>query len=151
MLKMLRKIKSIHVQAALVLIVYLVFSKINLISSAASRYLWVSFLGPFIFGSLAGLVFLYLFSHEDFFPIAREIEKKEKKAEQRWQERLSHHGKVFICFFVGAVTSPVLCALAVRLLIHKHKFWYKYAIIFFAEIVSTVLNVGLLKGLIKIF
>ena len=150
MLKILRKIKSIHIQAILVLIVYLIFSKINLVSSAASKYLWVSFLSPFIYGSLSGLVFLYLFSHEDFFPIAREIEKKERKAEQRWQERLSHHGKVFICFFIGAATSPVLCALAVRLLIHKHKFWYKYAVIFVSEIFSTILNVGLLKGLIRV-
>jgi len=148
---MLRKIKSVHLQAVLFLIVYLIFSKVNLVSAIASKSFWVSFLQPFVFGSLSGLVFLYLFSHEDFFPVAREIEKKEKRAEQSWQRKLAHHGKVFICFAIGVLTSPVLCALAVRLLVHKHKFWYKYAIIFFAEIFSTVLNVGLLKGIIKIF
>lgn len=145
------KIKSIHFQAVLALVVYLILSQINLIGSIASQNFWVSFLQPFVFGSLAGLIFLYLFSHEDFFPIAREIEKREKNEEQKWQNRLTHHGKVFVCLAIGILTSPVLSAFTVRLLIHKHKFWYKYTIVLIGEVFSTALHVGLIKGLIRIF
>lgn len=151
MSKKLSKIKGVHLQAVLVLIVYLVLSKINLVASSASGLWWISFFGPFAFGALAGLTFLYLFSHEDFFPVAREIEKKEKKEEEKWRVRLAHHSKVFICLAVGTLTSPVLSSLTARLLIHKHKFWYKYAVVVLGEIFSTVLYVGLIKGLIKIF
>ena len=141
------KISWVHLEALLLLVVYLAFSKLNLLAALLSPNWWVIFGYPYLYGCLAGLIFLYLFSHEDFFPVAKEIEKKEKKEEQKWQRRLVHHGKVFICFTIGTFSSPILGALAVRLLIHKHSFWFKYLIIVISEVFSTALTVGLFKGL----
>lgn len=144
------KINWVHFQAIAVLVVYLVFSKTVLIKSLASGSDLIFFFGPLTYGLLAGLVFLYLFSHEDFFPLAHEIEREEKKAEKKWESRLSHHGKVFICLVIGTLTSPILGALAVRFLIHKHTFGYKFLIILVAEVFSTAINLGLIKGALGI-
>lgn len=144
------KIKTIHFWAVTAIVFYLIFSKVVLVYFSPQS-LGLAFLAPFIYGALAGLVFLYLFSHEDFFPIARQIEKEEQKAEKHWLKKLKHHGKLFICLAVGAIAGPLLGALTVRFLIHRRGFWYKYALVFFSTIVSTILTAGIVKGVIKVF
>lgn len=145
------KIKIIHFWAVATIVLYLLFSKVVFIHSFVFSNLLISFPGPFIFGAVSGLIFLYLFSHEDFFPVAREIEKEEEKAERKWLKRLKHHSKLFICLVVGAIGGPIFGALSVRFLIHRHSFWYKYAIMTFSNIISTVLSVGITRGVIRIF
>jgi len=144
------KIKFIHFWAVATIVLYLSFSKIVLVYFSPLS-LWLAFLGPFVYGALAGLIFLYLFSHEDFFPLARQIEKEEKKQEKKWLKTFSRHGKLFICLAIGAIGGPLFGAITVRFLIHQHKFWYKYALIFFSTIISTILLVGIARGIIKIF
>lgn len=145
------KIRLIHAQAVAVLVIYAVFSKAVFIKSVASQKLSISFFGPFLFCAISGLILLYLFSHGSFFPVAKEIEKEEKGKGEKWRERLSHHSKIFICLVMGGVGGPILGALTVRLLIHKHSFWYKYLILIIAEALSTAFYVCLAKGFIRIF
>ena len=144
------KIKTIHFWAVATIVLYLLFSKVVLAYFSPLSF-WLAFFGPFVYGALAGLIFLYLFSHEDFFPLARQIEKEEKKKEKKWLRRFKHHGKLFICLAIGAIAGPLFAALTVRFLIHRHSFFYKYIIIFLATIVSTIFLVGFARGIIKIF
>lgn len=144
------KIKTIHFWAVVTIVLYLLFSKVVLVYFSPLS-LGLAFLGPFVYGAISGLVFLYLFSNDDFFSLAQQIEKEEKKQEKKWLKSFSHHGKLFICLAVGAIGGPLLGALTVRFLIHCHSFVYKYTIIFLATILSTILLVGTTKGIIKIF
>jgi hypothetical protein len=144
------KINPIHFWAVATIILYLFFSKVVLVYFSPLS-LWLAFLGPFVYGVISGLVFLYLFSHEDFFPLAWQIEKEEEKNEKKWIKSFAHHGKLFICLAVGAIAGPLFGAITVRLLIHRRKFWYKYALIFFSTILSTILLVGIARGIINIF
>jgi cytochrome c biogenesis protein CcdA len=141
------KLHRIHFQAGLVLVLYLIVSKTVFFGALTHQNIFISFLAPLIFGSLAGLVFLYLFGHENFFPFAREIEREEKKDEKKWQKIFSHHGKSFISIAIGIIGGPILGALAIRLLIHKRNFWRKYLLILISEIISTFFYIGVLKGL----
>jgi len=144
------KIKIVHLEALVLVVFYLFFSKVFLVHSAFSKNNLLTFLIPFVYGSLAGLVFLYLFSHEDFFPVAREIEKEEEKKEEKWLKKLRHRGKLFTSLVIGAFGGPIPGALFVRLLLHKHNFWYKYSIVVFSDLISTVISLGLAKGLVKV-
>ena len=144
------KIKAIHFWAVVTIVLYLLFSKVVLVYFSPLS-LWLAFLGPFVYGAISGLIFLYLFSHEDFFPLARQIEKEEKKQEKKWLKTFSRHGKLFICLAIGAIGGPILGALTVRFLIHRHSFVYKYAIVFLSTVFSTILLTGITKGIIKIF
>lgn len=145
------KISWIHIQAVVVIILYYVFSKAVMIRSLYSNNFLIHFLGPFLYGTISGFVFLYIFSHENFFPVAREIEKEEKKKEIKWHKRLSHHSSRFICLVVGIFAGPILTAFTIRLLIHKHDIWYKYSIIIISEIISTIFYILLAKGAINAF
>jgi len=144
------KIERVHLEALVLIVFYLFFSKVFLVHSAFLKNIFPAFLSQFVYGSLAGLVFLYLFSHEDFFPLAREIEKEEEKKEEKWLKRLKHHGKIFVCLMIGALGGPVLGALSVRLLLHRHHFWYKYGIVVFSDLISTVISLGLVKGFVGV-
>ncbi len=146
-----KKLKLIYLETVLVIVFYTVFSKTVFVHSIAFSNLLISFLGPFAFGAVSGLIFLYLFSHEDFFPIARQIEKEEAKTEKKWLRRFRHHSKLFVCLAVGVIGGPIIGALTVHFLIHRHSFWYKYFILTISTIISTFLTVGLARGLIKIF
>lgn len=149
--KRIFKISWIHIQAVIVIILYYIFSKIVLIRSLYSNNFLIHFIGPFLYGTISGFIFLYIFSHENFFPVAREIEKEEKKKEAKWHKRLGHHSSLFICLMIGIFTGPILTAFTIRLLIHRHNIWYKYLIIITSEFISTIFYILLAKGAINVF
>ena len=140
--------RKIHLQAFLFLIVYSVISKTIFIRSLASASLWVSFLVPYFFGVVAGIIFLYLFSHEDFFHFMKDVEHDEKKKEHQLLKKYKHYGKVASTLIIAAIGGPVLAALTIRFLLNK--FWYKYLLIAVGNVASTAITVSLGKGLFTI-
>ena len=96
---------------------------------------------PFIiaasFSVFFGVLFLYMFSHEDFFKFAKEIERKQKKSEKIWERKFLQYGKITTIFVIAIVGGPILAALAIRFLLSRYK--HKYLLIIAAMTFSTAL------------
>lgn len=137
-----------HLFAICVLAVYFIASKINLAHALGNQNTLFVFMQIYLFGIFFACLFLYIFSHDKFFPIAREIEKEEEKKEKRYLAKYLHHGKVLATFLIGVLGGPVFSSLTARLLINDH--WYKYLIIILANIPSTVITAGFGKSLVAI-
>lgn len=138
----------IHLIAVFILGGYFISSKVNLVHALSNKNLIESFLQLYLFGIFFACLFLYIFSHDKFFPIAREIENTEGKNEKKYLEKHLHHGKVLATFLIGALGGPVFSSLTARLLINDH--WYKYLIIILANIPSTIITAGFGQSLITI-
>jgi hypothetical protein len=136
-----------HFVAVLILGGYFILSKINTIHALTKNNIVESFLQLYLFGIIFACLFLYIFSHDRFFPFAREIEKKEKKKEKKYLKKFLHHGKIFGTFVIGAIGGPVFSSLTARLLLNN--FGYKYLLVILANIPSTVLTVLAARGLIN--
>lgn len=139
----------IHLVAVFILGGYFVLSKINLVSAIANQNLVNSFLQLFIFGTIFTYLFLFIFSHEKFFPFAKVIEDKEKAKEKTYLKKYLHHGKLLGTFIIGVLGGPVFLSITIRLLLNGLK--YKYIFILFTSFVSTLLTFSVSKGLVKIF
>lgn len=139
----------VHIFAVLILGGYFVLSKINLINGLTKDLLIVSFLQLYLFGTFFACLFLFIFSHEKFFPFAKEIEKKQEKREKAFLKKYIHHGKVLGTFIIGIVGGPVFSSLTARLLLNNYPF--KYLLIILANIPSTILTVGIGSGVVSIF
>ena len=85
-------IRPIHIQTLLVIIGYLLVSKFVFFKFVIGTDITEAFLGPFIFGVLTSFIFLYLFSHEDFFHFIKEVEEREEKKEGRYLKIYKHFG-----------------------------------------------------------
>ena len=144
-----KKLKSIHLQVALVLIFYLLVSNTIFLKAAIHRNVLISFALPMIFGGLASAIFLYLFSHEDFFYFAQALQKKQMRVEQRWLRRFQRFGKSFTTLGIGTLGGPILGALTARLLLNQEK--YKYHLVVFSAIPSTFFWMSLTRGAFGIF
>ena len=142
------RFKAIHLQAVLVLILYNIISKANLAHALIRNSFVVSFLQVYGFGILATFAFLYLFSHEDFFTFAKEIEKKEEKGERKYLHKFKHLGKILATFLIGSIGGPIFLALTLRIFFHKHSL--KYLLIILVIFISTLFGFGLLKGSINL-
>ena len=81
----------IHLIAVSILGIYFVLSKINLAYSLANRNTMLAFLQVYLFGIFFACLFLYIFSHERFFSIAREIKKTEEKKEKKYLKKYFHY------------------------------------------------------------
>jgi len=142
------KIKRIHVIAVLILAVYYSISKMVFITTIVNPNLFVYFFGPYFFGATASVIFLYVFSHEEFFSFAKEIEKKNMKKEKKLLHRFKHHGKIASTLAIATVGGPVFSALTTRLLLNN--FRHKYLLVFIGNIPATILGVGIAKVLFHI-
>jgi hypothetical protein len=136
--------RPIHLQAVVFLVVYTILSKTIFIKSIASENLAVNFFSPYIFGVAAGIIFLYLLNHADFFHFIKEVEKAERKKENNYLKKYLHFGKVLSTLIIATIGGPVFAALTVRLLLNK--VWYKYLLIAAGNLTSTILGVSLAKG-----
>lgn len=136
----------IHLIAVFILGGYFVISKINLVNALTKENLIISYLQLFIFGTIFTYLFLYLFSHEKFFPFAKEIEDKEKEKEKKYLSKYLHHGKLLGTFLIGVVGGPIFLSLTTRLLLNNFK--HKYLFIFVTSFVSTLVAFGIGKGLV---
>lgn len=143
------KLHKIHLIAVFILGGYFILSKVNLAHALLNKNMIQSFLQIYLFGIFFACLFLYVFSHDKFFPIAKEIEREEKKKEQKYLKKYLHHGKVLASFIIGAIGGPVFSSLTTRLLLNNYAF--KYILVILANIPSTVFTVAASRGLIHLF
>ena len=141
--------KPVHLQTLLFTVAYLVFSKYVFIKSVTNENILISFFGPFTFGIVTTLVFLYFFNHEDFFHFLKGLKNKENKTENKYLKKYYHHGKILACILIGIIGGDFFLALTIRLLINK--FAYKYLVMTIAVFISTLVSVGLAKGFFSLW
>jgi len=142
------KFKShIYLKALTAWIFYLVTSNSIVIWAVHTDQLLLAYLIPFIYGSLGGIIFLYLFTHQDFFKFAHEIEKRELKIEKKLYKLFHNHLKVGAVCLTCLVGGPVLSAAGAKLFLTTHK--YKYLILILVNIPSTLLTISIGRGLIS--
>lgn len=139
--------RPVHFQAIFFLVIYNVISKWVFFKAITHESIIVNFLVPYVFGIIAGLTFLYLLNHEDFFHFMREVERVEAKKEKGLIERFLNHGKVLTTFLIMTIGGPIFGALTIRLLLPRYK--NSFLILATGNIFSTILVVGLAKGLIS--
>jgi len=140
--------RPVHLQAAVVLIVYYFISNFVFVGSIAHSNILVSFLVPLTFGTLSTFAFLYLFSHQDFFHFISKIEKAENSHEKRLLGKFGHFGNIIVCILVSAIGGPIILALVIRFLFPERR--DKYLIAFISVLVPTLVIVSAAKGLIKL-
>lgn len=141
--------KTIHFKALIVWLIYSVITKASLLEGMTKSIEGRdAYLLNIFFSMFFGVLFLYLFSHEDFFPFAKEIERKNIKREKRWIHRFQHIGKLFASVLIGIVSGPLIGALAVRFLLHESK--YKYIVIALASALSATIWLGIARGIIPL-
>jgi hypothetical protein len=140
-------IKHIHFKALAVWAIYSVVTKaafligISETVKSSNAYLVNIFLNV-----VFGILFLYLFSHEDFFKFAREIERKNIKKEKKLEHRFLHYGKLVSGLLIGILSGPLIGALALRFLLPKYR--YKYLMIILSSATSSALWLGMARGVI---
>jgi len=128
--------KLVYFQAFLVWLVYSLGTKILFIKSIVwGNQLLVYGLIGIVSGGF-GILFLYLFSHENFFKFAKLIEKKEIKKERKWLNFFSHAGKSITVLMIGLLAGPLFAALSARILLSAAK--YKYWFVFIVSAASSV-------------
>lgn len=140
--------RPVHLHAILFLVIYNIVSKANLVQALTIKDPLVSFLRIYLFGVIASFVFLYIFSHEDFLPFAKDIEKEEDKKEKKYLKKYRHYGKILGSFVIGGIGGPILIALTLRFFFHKKII--RYPLLFLITLVSTFLMFGIVKGFIHI-
>ncbi len=117
--------KLIYIEAFVVWAVYSFGTKYLLFNGViTSKPLFEALFYNFLSGLFFGTAFLYLFSHEDFFPFAKKIEKREIKNEKKWEHRLARFGRVFVVFLISIFVGPMISALSAKFLIAKIRFKY---------------------------
>lgn len=137
--------RLIHLQAVIVLVAYFVLSNFILIGSIAQSSIYISFLIPFIFGLASTLIFLYLFSHKDFFHFIGKFEREERAKERGYLNRFVRYGRIIACILVAAIGGPIFLALTIRFLFSESE--NRYQITFISTLVSTIFMVAFAKGL----
>lgn len=146
MTKIKHLLKPIHLQAIVFLVLYNLISKTVFFKSLSSNNLLINFFGPYVFGVVAGIVFLYLLSHEDFFHFMKDVEKIEKKKEKSLLKKYIHHGKILATLIITTLGGPIFGAITIRLILPKYK--HNLILLAIGSIFSTLLTVGIAKGLI---
>lgn len=141
-------LKKVHLQMLLVLAAYFVLGNTLLIRFSLSDDPLLFFGMPFLYGAVSAIVFLYIFSHEEFFRFAKDLKKKEMKVEKKWLKRFARLGRASTTLLIGAAGGPLLGALTARLIIRTT--WHRYLLVLLANIPSTVITVGVAKGAISI-
>lgn len=133
--------RLIHLHAIIFLVVYSIISKTIFVKSLATKDPVISFLGPYIFGVIAGMILLYILNHEEFFHFIKDVENVEGKKEKRLIRKYKHFGKIVGTLIIAAVGGPIFSALTIRLLLNN--LWYKYLLIAVGCVFSTLLTVGI--------
>lgn len=149
-MKMLKKHSHfhwIHLIAVFILGGYFILSKINTVYALTRSNITESFLQLYLFGIFFACLFLYIFSHEKFFPVARDIEKQEQKKEKNFLKKYVHHGKILGTFVIGIIGGPVFSSLTARILLNNYAF--KYLLIILANIPSTLFTLGVGRGILN--
>ncbi|MEK7472558.1 MAG: hypothetical protein AAB625_00825 [Patescibacteria group bacterium] len=137
----------IHLVAVFILGGYFVLSKVNTVNAILKENPIETFLQLYLFGTFFACLFLYIFSHEKFFPFAKDIEKQEQRNENKYLKKYFHHGKILGTFLIGAIGGPIFSSLTARILLNNFRF--KYLIIILANIPSTLFTLGVGWGILR--
>ena len=137
----------IHLVAVFILGGYFVLSKVNTVNAILKENPIETFLQLYLFGTFFACLFLYIFSHEKFFPFAKDIEKQEQRNENKNLKKYFHHGKILGTFLIGAIGGPIFSSLTARILLNNFRF--KYLIIILANIPSTLFTLGVGWGILR--
>lgn len=140
-------LRPVHIQAIVFIVIYFIISNIIFYGSVAHPDIFISFFVPFIFGLLSCFIFLYLFSHEDFFHFIKNLDNAESDKEKKFLDKFSHYGKLLACILISILGGPIFLALSVRFLFPKSQ--NRYLIIFIANSIATILAVSFAKGFLK--
>lgn len=138
-----RIFRWVHLETIIVIVGYFLLSNFIFLRSVSHPNIWLSFLVPLIFGVGSSLVFLYLFSHEDFFHFIKSLEKQENKQEKKYLSKFKRYGKMVTCILISAIGGPIFLALTVRFLFSKKE--NRYLIATVSNIISTILIVMLVR------
>lgn len=141
--------RRIHLKALVALIVYFVVSNFLLAEAIVEKNSFLAFLIPILFGVLFTFGFLYLFNHEDFFHFIRDIEKRESKKEKKLLHKFLKFGKILACLAISFLGGPLFLALTIRFLFPRSKTGYWVGL--FSTVITTVVIVGLSRGVFHIF
>ena len=141
-------IKLVHLQALIFVVVYFLVSNLIVAKFIINPNIYISFLFSFLFGVVSVFAFLYLFSHEDFFPFFKNLRKNQDKKEKRYIKNYIKYGKLLACIIVGVVGGPIFLALTIIFLFPQSKM--KYLIALASTLIATIFVVGFAKGLIKL-
>ena len=139
---------SVKAKAVGLLILYLVLAKSFYFVVIATFSLAASYFFIGLWSVTFGTIFLYLFSHEEFFRFAKFIELREKKQEDWWLHALAHVGKGLTAVVIGTLLGPILAALSVRILFPGAA--YRYYLVAMICVVSDLFWVSVGKGVIEI-
>ncbi len=139
-------LKSIHIKAFIAWAIYAIFTKgVFLYGVSKSTPAIVAFSVNILFSAFFAIIFLYIFSHEDFFKFGREIEKKNLKKEKKWLDRLKHHGKIATATLIGMLGGPLFAALTLRLLLPRLP--SKYILVGAIAVLSAALALAIGRGI----
>lgn len=146
---MQRPSKIIYVQAFFVWLVYTSTTKILFIKGIFLGNAILVYGIMSLVSAVFAILFLFLFNHKDFFKFAKVIEKREMKKEKKWLKRFSRLGRSLTIFLIGIAAGPLLAALTARLLLaDKNRGYFLVSV---ASILSTLLWLGMARGVISIF
>jgi hypothetical protein len=93
-------------------------------------------------------IFLFLFSHEDFFRFFGKLERIEKKKEASYLDRFGNYGKIIASILIGTIGGSIFLALTVRILFSTPK--EQRRVVFVSVLISTLILFGFGKGIISI-
>lgn len=142
-------LKPIYLKALIIYLVYGFFGKLLFFKGVVSSATTVAYITLFVYYIAFSIIFLYIFSHEDFFKFAKVIEKKETKKEKKLLRKYIHLGKIAAIFIIGVLVGPVFAALTTRILLHRSP--YRYLIIVIVSVLSTAIWLASFKGILGQF
>lgn len=146
---MQRLSKIIYVQAFFVWLVYTFATKALFIKAIFLRNAVLAYMILSLVSAVFAILFLFLFNHKDFFKFAKLIERKEMKKEKKWLKRFSRFGRSFTVLLIGIAAGPLLAALTAKLLLADKV--RGYFLVSVASILSTLVWLGVARGVISVF
>ena len=141
-------LKKNHFKTIVILIIYFLITQSSFfVGVLNSTPIFLGFLLNIIFSVFFGVIFLYIFSHEDLFDIARQLEKDNIKKEKVWLHRFKNLGKSTVVFLIGILAGPLFAAITLRIILPKYK--YRYTLMVFVATASAILWLGIARGIIS--
>jgi len=116
--------KKLYIKAIAVWLFYAIAGKIIFVNAVLWSSTTIAYVTVILFSILFSVVFLYIFSHEDFFKFAKVIERMEMEKEKKWLNRFSRFHRTTSIVLIGTLLGPLFLALTVKLLIPESKFIY---------------------------
>lgn len=98
-----------------------------------------------LFNSLSSFVFIYLFNHQNSFPVIKNIELSNQKKQKKYLKRFLKFGKFIATILMGLIGGPILLSLSVKLLFHQHQYRNTVIISILTNIIFIIISKGLLQ------